>query len=119
MTLQNIVPVIGLNEVSGGGLLIGWLPFYYGAACTNQGCRNILTWGKIGSQFAYPYREEREDIPRQCLTLSTPSSRQTPLLTQILDRSPDANISADSVWTSFLPFATTRPDTAARALSKP
>ena len=27
MTLQNIVPVSGLNEVSGSGLLIGWLPF--------------------------------------------------------------------------------------------
>ena len=30
MTLQNIVPVIGLNEVSGGGLLIGRLPFIMG-----------------------------------------------------------------------------------------
>jgi hypothetical protein len=27
MTPQNIVPVTGLNEVSGSGLLIGWLPF--------------------------------------------------------------------------------------------
>jgi hypothetical protein len=29
MTPQNIVPVSGLNEVSGSGLLIGWLRFRF------------------------------------------------------------------------------------------
>ena len=38
MTPQNIVPVTGLNDVSGSGLLIGWLHFITGR--TNQG-RNI------------------------------------------------------------------------------
>jgi len=43
MTLQNIVPVIGLNEVSGGGLLIGWLPFIIGPHAQIRDI-NILTW---------------------------------------------------------------------------
>jgi hypothetical protein len=34
-------------------------------------------------------------------------------LTQTLCRIPNANISADNVWTSLLPFMTTRPDSGA------
>jgi len=50
--------------------------------------------------------------------VSAQLSTVIPTLAQTLDRSPNANISADNVWTSLLPFVTTRPDSGARALSK-
>jgi hypothetical protein len=107
MAPQNIVPATGLNEISGGGVLIGKLHFITGLRHVNT---NLLT----NSANSLIRTARNVKIYRVSAQLST----VIPTLAQTLGLSPNANISVDNVWTSLLPFMITRPVSGARALSK-